>query len=443
MIGTRVRAVEKYLRDWAEPEISLASALGQTYERTLVVPACREDVSLLDGYLAAARTSRGRTLCILVVNGAEGASDEHHAENAHLFEAVIAKLESVQKLEGLPRAVLGTLERSVLDVLVLDRASEGARLPRKEGVGLARKIGCDLALALYVRESVRSPFVFSTDADATLPDAFFDQPALEARADVAAAVFPFWHTASRDADITRATSFYEVSLRYYVEGLAWAGSPYAFHTLGSAIAIRAESYAAVRGMPKREAGEDFYLLNKLAKIGAIVRVPAAAIRLASRASDRTPFGTGRSVREAIASADFKLYSPTCFVVLRDLLARLEAFSEHADVERLFSEFSEIEELESALLEQWDARSALEGARREAKTTEMRRSRVHTWLDAFRTLKVIHAVRDGGSPALPWREAIAAAPFLDRTELLDADAAFVDLRTRMASAEAARSARSRY
>jgi hypothetical protein len=35
---------------------------------------------------------------------------------------------------------------------------------------------------------------------------------------------------------------------------------------------------------------------------------------------------------------------------------------------------------------------------------------HTWFDAFRTLKLVHALRDGGLPSLPWREALAEAPF---------------------------------
>ena len=35
---------------------------------------------------------------------------------------------------------------------------------------------------------------------------------------------------------------------------------------------------------------------------------------------------------------------------------------------------------------------------------------HTWFDAFRTLKLIRALQAGGLAALPWREALAEAPF---------------------------------
>jgi hypothetical protein len=39
-------------------------------------------------------------------------------------------------------------------------------LPHKEGVGLARKIGCDIALSLYERGTLKSRWLHTTDADA-------------------------------------------------------------------------------------------------------------------------------------------------------------------------------------------------------------------------------------------------------------------------------------
>ncbi len=69
-----------------------------------------------------------------------------------------------------------------------------------------------------------------------------------------------------------ATQLYELSLRYYVAGMKFARSPYAFHTIGSSMAVSPVHYARVRGFPKREAGEDFYLLNKLAKLGSVLEL---------------------------------------------------------------------------------------------------------------------------------------------------------------------------
>lgn len=438
-----MHALRKYLKDYAEPEVELTRGVAETYERALVVPACREEASLLDEYVLAVRTSRGRTLCILVVNGPDDGSEEENAENARFLDAVVAKLDRICDIGGVRRAFLGTMDS--LDVLVVDRASRGARVPRKEGVGLARKIGCDIAVALHAAGRLRSGLIFGTDADATLPQGFFDQPEIEERPEVAGALFPFWHVAIEDEDVTSATAFYELQLRYYVEGLAWAGSPYAFHTLGSATAVTAVAYASVRGIPKRAAAEDFYLLNKVAKVGIIARVPGAPIGLRSRSSDRTPFGTGATVKDAIASRDRTLYAPECFATLRVFLGELEAFAEHADVERFFLELevlaTEPRAATVALLHQFDANAALDAASREAKTVEARRLRLHTWFDAFRTLKLVHAVRDAASPNVEWSEGLASAPFLQGVsqDLVEqADPALATLRSRMASAEATRS-----
>jgi hypothetical protein len=432
-----VHAVSKYLAEWAEPEIALAHAVVERYERCVVVPACREEATLLDGYVAAAETSRGRTLCILVVNSRDDAAESVHDANARLVEAVRARLEHPRDISGGPPAWLGSLRRGALDVLLLDRSVFGCRVPRKEGVGLARKIGADIALALRARGNVASRLIYSTDADATLPLAHFDQPTLEEAQHVSGACFPFWHAANADAQVTHATALYELSLRYYVSGLEWAGSPYAFHTLGSAIAFGADAYAMVRGFPKREAAEDFYLLNKIAKVGVLARALGAPIHLASRISDRVPFGTGAAVNEALSRGERAFYHPDCFSVLRDVLAHLGAFATHGNVDALYGAFDEFSPAARAaifaLLTDGDTRTVLEAAGREAKNPVARLRRVHTWFDAFRTLKLVHALRKGGFDSVPWREALAA-PFAPRFPTNDDSCALVALRAAFALAE---------
>jgi hypothetical protein len=405
-----LHAISKYLRTFAEPEIALAGAVSGGYERSLVVPACRENASMLDGYTEAAASSRGRTLCIVVVNGREDAPRDHHAENAAFLCAL---LEMATERIG-PRAYFGTVSPE-LDVAVVDRASEGARFPAKTGVGLARKIGMDLALALHVSGKSRSPFIFGTDADATLPSAHFDRPEVTERGSAGAVVFPFWHDEADDPAVTRATALYELSLRYYVAGLAFAGSPYAFHTLGSATAVSALSYASVRGAPrKREAGEDFYLLGKIAKVAPVLRASGAVVRLRSRSSDRTPFGTGAGVARELASGERLFYAPGCFDALARFLARIDACAEHASVVRLRSDRGGLG------LDEWDAVATpifgsggletFDAASRQASSPAARRARLHEWFDAFRTLKFIHALRNRVFPSIPWAEALARAPF---------------------------------
>ena len=144
----------------------------------------------------------------------------------------------------------------------------------------------------------------------------------------------------------QATRLYEYSLRYYVAGLSFAHSPYAFHTIGSTIAVNAAHYAKVRGFPRRQAGEDFYLLNKLAKVGAIMQLGAETdcepIDIAARLSDRVPFGTGAAVGKIMELEDpareFLLYHPSVFGLLRSWLGSLPAIwqSRSSDIGAILS-----------------------------------------------------------------------------------------------------------
>jgi hypothetical protein len=299
------------------------------------------------------------------------------------------------------------------DVLCIDRAHPERCFPDGQGVGLARRIGCDVALALYAAGRVEDPFAYCTDADAELPASHFAGPAQGA--DVAGLVFPFWHEPGGDPPIDAATALYELGLRYYVDGLAQAGSPFAFHTVGSALAVRATAYAAVRGFPKRLAGEDFYVLNKLAKVGTIARVAQAPIRLRSRASLRTVHGTGAAAVRLAAQADASatpFYHPGIFPLLGLWLGALERFARTRQLALVRAELGAAAGENSAalqgVLDELGAWPALAQAASQCHGAPALLGRLHTWFDAFRTLKLVHGLRQRGWGSLPFRDALAGS-----------------------------------
>ena len=53
---------------------------------------------------------------------------------------------------------------------------------------------------------------------------------------------------------------------------------------------------------------------------------------------------------------------------------------------------------------------------------------HDWFDGFRTLKLIHHLRDHASSSLSWQEAIRRAPFMDEVE--DDGACLITARTEL-------------
>ncbi len=412
----------KYLARYAEPEAALASAISDSYLAALSVPACAESASLLRGFEAALANAPGRVLLIVVVNAPQSAAEPVHLANARLLGELAERFPERRALSSDGVATSAFIARAEThDLLWLDRASPGARLPPREGVGTARKIGGDLAAALWSEGKLVCPRLACSDADVTLPNDYFHSLTTELLESPrsAAWLWPFQHEAGGDSAIDASTVLYEIWLRYYVLGLAAAGSSYAYQSVGSTLCIDAPAYLSVRGFPKREAGEDFYLLDKLAKVGPLRRIAASPIAIRARASDRVPFGTGRRTqeiaRETASGQDFVLYAPGIFAALASVLRGLDEFSgtaEVAAVERVVR----VEQADCAddivqVLSGLGVFAALESARTQAPAGATLRRRVHTWFDGLRTLRFVHGMRERCAPSVPWREALSAAPFV--------------------------------
>lgn len=414
-------SILQYLTNYAEPESSCPPPKERRYDHVAVIPAFDERPVFLDSLLPRGTEN---TLWIVVANCSLSRSEGEVQRTRYLASALANG--------GRPLAPGITLSSTDGgDVLVIDRCSEGRQLPERQGVGLARKIGCDLALAWHKQDTIHTPWLHCTDADVTLPPHYFQAAAPFADdAKTVALSYPFWHNCQSASQTGRALELYEMSLRYYVLGLRWARSPYAFHTVGSSMAIRFRSYLQVRGIPKREAGEDFYLLGKVAKLGRVQTPQCPPIRIAQRESQRTPFGTGPATSAILElmrnGRPFHVYSPRSFALVREWLEVLEEFSESCDLGLL--ERLSHEELRLAL--PLDTEKHLRIAAKDCKTPSARRDRLMGWFDSFRTLKLIHALRDRGLADVPWSEAISSAPFVpvpNPGEKLRACLARVDVR----------------
>jgi len=413
-------ATRKYLGRWAEPEVGLADAIPGAFADVLVIPCYGEGAEVAVTLASVPASPDGGVLIIVVLNARRDSPQWVHDENARTRDLLADGCATGSPLS--PGTPLLPHPRGGL--LLVDRAGDERFLPERQGVGLARKIGADIALALVARGAVRSPWIHCTDADARLPADYFEQIDSARLGDAAALVHPFRHPADPATAAGRAVLEYEASLRYHVLGLRYAGSRYAHHSIGSAISIHSRAYAEVRGFPRRRAAEDFYLLNKLAKVGEIVRVRGAAIELSGRASERVPFGTGRAVRDALAcpgGGSLSLYDPAVFAALRAWIRTLDACAQ-GNAEReprtWLAQFADAEEtafdtsaLESCL-DEMNAFGAVRQASTQRRSAGDLRRHLHDHFDAFRCLKLAHALRDRAHPSLPLRDALARAPFID-------------------------------
>ncbi len=207
---------------------------------------------------------------------------------------------------------------------------DALKLPFKHaGAGYARKIGMDEAVRRFNMLDKPGGMILSLDADTCCAPNYFTA------IDKAIKQFPrckglnvyFEHPVSGndyERNVYRAITLYELHLRYYTEGLRFAGYPFAFHTVGSAFGIKAAVYAQQGGMNRRKAGEDFYFLHKIFPLGNWAEINNTAVYPSPRASHRVPFGTGKAVSKMLEEkGDLYTYHP-------DLFCDLKAFFDSKD-----------------------------------------------------------------------------------------------------------------
>lgn len=401
-------AGRRYLQRHIEPGLPQSPQPAAAWRHVLVLPAYREASTLLPR-LQRLPAGSEQALVILVLNRPDW--DPDLDANSDLREAVLAlPAGSCDGVRGL---------NSQADLYLLDLDTLAGPLQAAQGVGLARKYGCDLAFKWMCEGAISGRWVCSTDADATLPPDYFHKlDSLSPHA--AAATFPFWHAPGDDESCNLATALYELRLHHYVRGLEYAGSPYAYHTLGSCLAVSFEGYAQVRGFPKRSGAEDFYLLNKIAKTGPVTRLAGECIELASRHSQRVPFGTGPAVARisgaAMPQALALFYHPTCYAALRGVLAAAAQLAQQAqaDLPTLLAAQGIEGPLQQACSNTLDAMglaAALDHCRRQGKSPEQFLRQFNEWFDGFRSLRFIHCIRDAGWPNCSLAELHALRPGL--------------------------------
>ena len=421
--------MEKYLRHYAEPEITALDGLCEhgPWTNVVVIPACNET----PGFLRPPPFCGGRSLMVLVINESVSAPPGVSINNRALAATVLARFaprwRSGPEFPGFELSLLRD-PLAARDVLLVDRFSAGRKLPAKGGVGHARKIGADLAASLIHRKCIQSAWIHCTDADVQLPESYFTcsntalKPVAGIAPQYAALIYPFRHCDDIDKaesrEVMLATQLYELSLRYYVAGMKFARSPYAFHTIGSTMAVSAIHYAKVRGFPKREAGEDFYLLNKLAKVGSVLELgtdpDCEAIEIEARRSDRVPFGTGAAVNKITALADpvkeFRFYHPAVFALVQLWLQSLPVIwqlrSDNLTANIFPDQSADHDQIgrRQALLaglKEIGTEQALLHAFRQSKDLNQFTRQMNTWFDAFRTLKLTHFLRGHHLPSISY------------------------------------------
>ena len=356
------------------------------FSMAVVIPVLAENATLpatLKSLAANPPEHLAKTLILLVINQRPDSTVEDKNDNQH----------TLRELSD------GSWKHPGLQLAWIDAASPGLELPVKDGgVGLARKIGFDLALQRLSFEK-SEPLLIALDADTLVRPDYL--PALHSHfrdAIAGAAVVPFCHQAGNDPIHEAAIARYELFLRSHLLGLTLAGSPYAFHTVGSTMACRAKAYARAGGMNRRRAGEDFYFLQQLAKTAGVATLSGTVVYPSARPSSRTPFGTGRSV-SALLTGDSEavlFYPAACYALLGDWLQLVREQLE-ADGVTLLHLAEQLSALLADFLRNEKFPSLWDRLRTNHAQNEARLKAFHDWFDGLKTTRLIHHLCSASFP----------------------------------------------
>lgn len=385
-------SVIKYLKKFSSNHWSISNDYQRLFNNIIVIPSLAE-FDLLPACLKSLEDNNANllhdSLVLVVVNNSISASDEIKKNNS-------LTIDYLKNYHG------------KLNLSFINASSDSKAIPDKyAGVGFTRKIGCDLALRKFDYSNSKKKILFFLDADCTVRYDYLEKVLSEFnKKNLHSAVIEYEHRFTDTSPEAEAIICYEIFLRYLRLGLKFAKCHYDYHTIGSTIVCDVESYIKAGGMNKRKAGEDYYFLEKLAKLNKIYTIADALVFPSARKSWRVPFGTGQRITRHLSKKqnEYVAYNPESFKILKLWLKNF--MSDKTNEPKQIQ--SEAKSINKALGDFLLANNFEEDWKQILKNNfsikEIQKQKIF-WFDAFRTLKLIHYLRDNGFPNINLFDAV--------------------------------------
>lgn len=365
----------------------------------VVIPAFDEPciVELLDS-LVLCKTPSCRTEVIIIINASLNASSESLNNNLEALKEIETwKLKNKKCFFRLFAVNLG--QPSIKDW----------------GVGLARKAGMDEAVKRFNSIDRPDGVIVNLDADCTVQDNYFvtlENELLKRKERKGCSIY-FEHPVSGDRfpdKVYDSVYQYELHLRYYFQALSYTGFPNVFHTVGSSIAVKGLPYIKAGGMNRRQAGEDFYFVQKLVPAGGYFNLNSTTVYPSARASERVPFGTGAVVGKMVAENEkqFMTYNFSAFRDLYVFFGMSEKFfySQHDELLNFFHYFPESLKI---FLEGQEWLSKISEIKNNTSGLSSFRKRFFEWFNMFKVVKYLNFSHQSTFKKVPVK--VAAEEFL--------------------------------
>lgn len=366
---------ERYLdkHRYRDPEIN--NNPSDELKGIVVVPCYDEDKieRLLDSLSETDRVP-GVTEVILVINSGENDREQVIQNNKKTYQKA-----------------LDWIERYTDPALVFYPVLVTGLPAKHAGAGFARKIGMDEAIARFNQTGNPDGIIFSLDADCTVSKNYFHAiyTAFSA-SQINFVTVNFEHPlegAEFPQSVYDSIINYELHLRYFRNALKYSGFPYPIYTIGSAFAVKAETYVKQGGMNRRKAGEDFYFLHKLTRLGKYGELTKATVYPSPRISERVPFGTGPAIKEMVQNGNtMYTYLLEAFIAIKEIIKHLDNLYRSDNIKKEYLKLP----VEFRLFTPYEEfYPVLEEINQNVSTIHNFRKRFFQWLDAFKIVKFLN------------------------------------------------------
>ena len=374
-------ACKIYLEKQKSKALTNHIPMSENTDLIVVIPCYNEpDVKKTLDSLLACDTGDFCTEIILLINSFEISSEEIKKFNRKTF----TEMQQFALHNNNPHVRL-------IPLLIED-------LPgHQTGAGQPRKIGMDEALRRFISIDKEDGVIVSLDADCLVDKNYLTEihKAFDKNKRLLSATLAFHHPVEHldeNDPVRKSIEVYEMYLHYYRAALEYTGYPYAYHTIGSAFAVRCTPYAQVGGMGKQQAGEDLYFLQKIFPLGKTIEIKTSKVYPAARLSDRVPFGTGPALAKMIAEKEIVkyTYSFESFQVLKSLFDIIDSLFK-ASPEAIAQSLNSFEPCLLHFLINDNFISEIEIINKTTATLPAFRKRFFNYFNAFKILKYLNFV----------------------------------------------------
>ncbi|MEW6652991.1 MAG: hypothetical protein AB1394_05915, partial [Bacteroidota bacterium] len=218
MIQELPAAVKNYLNKFGFTKWSLELSTDRLFNTIVVIPAIEESENLPKLLASLSENnddSFSDILFLVVINNLESSSVEVKTDNQKLL-SYLRKITAFSADDELARKLVS----KKMNLAVVDASSPGLEMPAKDGgVGLARKIGMDLALSYFHFSSSKSKILVCLDSDCVVSKNYTLALKEISEKKYTAGYIEYEHLLPEDDAEKTAIMVYEIFLRFYVLGL--------------------------------------------------------------------------------------------------------------------------------------------------------------------------------------------------------------------------------